>query len=130
MTNKDVLPEKYLVRKAATINWFEYFPLGKELKTQTNSIAKRQCQKLGNIFEFDKVIEKEKTTIKKYIISNLIYNSKFSFYEYHNANFNSISSESKFKSSCNELNKFDSLIPEKQKKEVQKREKWLCMIIL
>ena len=90
MTNKDVLPEKYLVRKAAAINWFEYFPLGKELKTQTNNIAKRQCQKLDNIFEFDKVIEKEKTTTKKYIISNLIYNSKFSFYEYHNANFNNI----------------------------------------
>ena len=122
--------QKNNLEKAATINWFEYFPLGKELKTQTNDIANRQCQKLDNAFEFDKVIEKEKTTIKKYIILNLIYNSKFSFYEYHNANFNSISFESKFKSSCNELNKFYSLIPEKQKKEVQKREKRLCMIIL
>ena len=34
-TGKDVLPEKYLLEKAATIKKFEYSPLGSELKKQT-----------------------------------------------------------------------------------------------
>ena len=32
LTSKDVLPEKYLLEKAATMKRFEYSPLGKELK--------------------------------------------------------------------------------------------------
>ena len=32
MTGKDVLPEKYLPEKAATMKRFECSPLGKELK--------------------------------------------------------------------------------------------------
>ena len=39
MTDKYVLPEKNLLEKAATMKWFEYSPLGKELKAQTD-IAK------------------------------------------------------------------------------------------
>ena len=35
-TGKDVLPEKYLLEKAATMKRFEYSPLGKELKEQTD----------------------------------------------------------------------------------------------
>ena len=41
LTGEDVLPEKGLLEKAATIKRFEYSPLGKELKKQTD-IAKDQ----------------------------------------------------------------------------------------
>ena len=41
LTGKDVLPEKDLLQKAATIKRFECLPLGKELKAQTD-IAKKQ----------------------------------------------------------------------------------------
>ena len=44
LIGKDVLPKKYLQGKAATIKRFEYSPLGKELKVQTD-IAKKQYQK-------------------------------------------------------------------------------------
>ena len=82
--------------KAATIKRFGYYPLGKELKAQTD-IAKKQYQKLDNTYEFDKVIKKEKPTFKLYNRSNLIYSSKYSFYEYYNINFNSLSLTSKYK---------------------------------
>ena len=36
LTGKDVLPEKVLLEKAATLKRFEYSPLGKELKAQTD----------------------------------------------------------------------------------------------
>ena len=39
LTDKDVLLEKDLLEKAATMKKFEYSPLGKELKAQ-NDIAK------------------------------------------------------------------------------------------
>ena len=51
LTGKDVLPEKDLLEKAATIKRFEYSPLDKELKAQTD-IAKKQYQKLDNTFKF------------------------------------------------------------------------------
>ena len=41
LTGIDVLPEKRLPRKICYIKTFEYFLLGKELKTQAN-IAKKQ----------------------------------------------------------------------------------------
>ena len=40
LTGKDVLPKKYFLEKATTMQIFEYCPLGKELKTQTD-IAKK-----------------------------------------------------------------------------------------
>ena len=79
MTDKDVLPEKYLLEKSATVKGFEYLPLCKELKAQTD-IAKKQCQKWDDTYKSDKIIEKEKPAIKKYIKSNLIYNTNHSFY--------------------------------------------------
>ena len=79
-----------MLQKAATMKAFEYSPLGKGLKGQTD-IAKKQYQKLDDTYEFDKVIKKEKTIFKKINISNLIYNSKCSFYEYYNINFNRLS---------------------------------------
>ena len=63
MRDKDVLPEQNLLKKAAAIKRFEYSPLGKELKAQTD-IPKKHYQKLDNNFEFDKIIKKEKPTLK------------------------------------------------------------------
>ena len=43
LTGEDVLPEKGLLIKAATIRRFEYSPLGIELEKQIN-ISKKQYQ--------------------------------------------------------------------------------------
>ena len=43
MTSKDVLPEKDLLEKAASTKRFEYSPLSKELKAQTD-IEKDKCK--------------------------------------------------------------------------------------
>ena len=64
MTSKDVLPEKDLLEKAATMKRFEYSPLGKELRAQTD-VAKKRYQKLDNTYEIEKIIKKEKPTFKK-----------------------------------------------------------------
>ena len=40
LTGKDVLPQKDLLEKAATMKRFEYSPLVKELKTQTENAKK------------------------------------------------------------------------------------------
>ena len=82
LTGKDVLPQKDLLEKASTMKSFEYLPLGKKLKAQTD-IAKKQCQKLHNTFEFDKIIKKEKLTLENYSKLNIINNSKYSFYKYY-----------------------------------------------
>ena len=95
MTDKDVLSEKYLLGKATTMKRFEYSPLGKELKTQTGT-TKKEYQKLDNTYEFDKIVKKEKPTFKKYNRWNLIYSSKYIFYEYYNINFKSLSLTSKY----------------------------------
>ena len=61
LTGNDVLPEKDLLEKAATVKRFEYLLLGKELKAQTD-IAKKRYQKLNNIYEFDKIIKRKTNT--------------------------------------------------------------------
>ena len=65
MTGKDVLLEQNLLEKTSAIKRFEYLPLGKEIKAQTD-IAKKQYQKLGITFEFDKQIKKEEPTFENY----------------------------------------------------------------
>ena len=45
LTGEDVLPEKDLLEKAATMKRFEYSSLGKDLKKQT-SAAEKQYQKI------------------------------------------------------------------------------------
>ena len=65
-------------------------------------------------------------------MSNLIYYSKFSFYEYYSINFNNLSLTSKFKvltSFYNELNKFYRLIlqQESPKKKKKKKKKTCCL---
>ena len=72
MTDKDILPERELLEKAATLKRFEYSPLGKELKAQTD-IAKKQYQGLDKAFISNKnikivnewLIKKEKPAVKK-----------------------------------------------------------------
>ena len=44
LTDKDVLPRNYLLEKGGTLKRFEYFPLGKKLKAQTD-IAKKHYKK-------------------------------------------------------------------------------------
>ena len=51
LTDKDVLPEKYLLEKATTMKRFDYSSLGKELNAQTD-IAKKPYQKLDDTDEF------------------------------------------------------------------------------
>ena len=52
MTGKDVLLEKGLLGKAATITKFDCLRLDSELKNQTD-IAKKQYQRLDKAFVFD-----------------------------------------------------------------------------
>ena len=82
MTGKDVLPEKDLLENVAALKRFEYSPLGKELKAKTD-IAKKEYETLDDTFEFDEILKKEDPTFKNYNKSNVIYNSKCSFYEYY-----------------------------------------------
>ena len=55
LTGRDVLPENYLLEKAAAIKRFEYGLLDKELKKQS-SVAEKQYQKL-DLIEFKDKIE-------------------------------------------------------------------------
>ena len=57
MTGKDILSERDLLEKAATMKRFEYSPLGKKLKAQTDT-AKMLCQKLEDSFGLDEIIKK------------------------------------------------------------------------
>ena len=49
LIGKDVLPKRGLLEKAATMKRFEYSPLGKEFKAQTD-IVKKQDEKLDDTF--------------------------------------------------------------------------------
>ena len=60
---------------------FEYSPLGKELKAQTD-IAKKLYQKLDDTDEFDETINK-KSRLKNYSKSDLIYETNHSFFKYY-----------------------------------------------
>ena len=117
MTGKDILPEKNLLEKAATIKRFEYLLLGKELKEQTDT-AKKQYQKLDYNYEFDNIIKKEKPIHENYSKSNLIYNSNYSFYR-DSKKLDNLSLESKhllLAGFFDYLNKFNKLNPRKKHK--------------
>ena len=62
MTGKDVLHEKDLLEKAATMKRFEYSPFGKELKKQTR-VAEKQYQSFDQVFNHDE--KEESVKIKK-----------------------------------------------------------------
>ena len=125
LTGKDVLPEKDLLEKAATMKRYEYFLLGKEVKAQTD-IAKKQYQKLYNTFEFDLIIKKkEEPTFKIYNKSNRIYNSKYSFYKYYldSKKFDNLSFKLKYlfpHEFFNDLNKLNKLITKKRRNTKEK----------
>ena len=111
MTGKDVLPAKELPEKAATMKiWI--FAFRQTIKSKSWP-ANKQYQKLDNTYKSDKIIEKEKPTLKKYNRSNLIYDRKYSFYPYCNIkNFNSLSLLSIYPVLFlfySELNRFNSL---------------------
>ena len=80
----EVLPEKGLFEKAATIKRFEYSPLSSELK-------KWHCKKiisyqgLNKVHECDRTINKDdkKRDLKKHNKLDLTYDSNHSFYRYH-----------------------------------------------
>ena len=55
-----------MLQKTAAMKRFKYLLLDKELKAQTD-IAKKQYQKLGNTYEFDKII-----IIKKKHFNNIM----------------------------------------------------------
>ena len=87
MTGKDVLPEKDLLEKAATMKRFEYSSCVKELKKQI-SVAEKQYQSFDNVLNHDEK-EKEPVKIKKeepltINESSLFYNSKYTFSEFKN----------------------------------------------
>ena len=71
LTGKNVLTEKDFPENAAELRRFDYSPLGKELKAQTD-IAKKQYEKLDSTSKLAKIIEKEKPTLENYSKSNLI----------------------------------------------------------
>ena len=74
MTSKDILLEKDLLEQAATMKRFEYSPLGKELKAQTD-IAKKQYQKLDIYYKFGKesIIEKYNKYLILYITVIIVF---------------------------------------------------------
>ena len=88
------MPKKYLLEKAATLKRFEYSPLNKESKAQTD-IAKKQYQKWEDTPKFNKMIIRK---VEKYTKSNLIYNNKHIFYKSysHSKNFDNLSLKSKY----------------------------------
>ena len=125
MTDRDVLPEKELLEKAATMERCEYLPLGKELKAHID-IAKKQYQKLDCTSELDKVIEKEKLTLKMYNKLNVIYDSNFSFFKYYCdiKKFDNLSSKSMYSFLIrffNDLDKFNKLKPQNEETKRKKQ---------
>ena len=122
-TGKVILPEKSIVKKAATIKKFEYLPADSELKKQT-SIAEKQY----NYYKFDKneykTIEKETSVGKIYNRSNLMYDSKQRSYEYsiikNLNNFYPKSKQPNLASFYNDLDKFNNLNPRKGRTKEKK----------
>ena len=76
-----------MLGKAAVLKRFECSPLRIGLKKQTSVVGKQYIYlTIDDTNEFDKINKKEKPTFKKCNKSNLICNSKYSFYEYCNIN--------------------------------------------
>ena len=136
MAGKDVLLEKDLTEKVATIKRFEYSPLGSELKKQTD-IAKEKYQRSYKSFSSKKdnkhvneslnkkEADAEILTKKKYNKLNLISN-KFSFHGYSdNKKFDTLSFKSKHSyllTFSDDLENFTKIKPAKlsKKKEQEK----------
>ena len=76
LVNKNVLPEKGLLEKAATMKRFEYQPLGSELKEET-SISEKQCQELDKVDGINTTVLNEKHVNLDLVYNNFHFN-KFS----------------------------------------------------
>ena len=98
--------------------------LGKKLKPQSN-IAKKQYQKLDHTFEFNKIIKKEEPTFNNYNKSNLIYNSKYSFYKYYrdSKKFDNLSFKLNYSFLYEFLNDLNEFNKRKIIKEIAKKKK-------
>ena len=111
---------------------FEYSPLGKELKAQTD-IVRKQYQNLHDTYKFDKVIKKEELIFKNYNKSNLIYNSKYRFYKYCRGskkidNLSFKSQNSFLYEFLNNSNKFKKLKTKQETEKKKKKKKQMCII--
>ena len=83
-----------MLEKTATIERFEYPPLGSELKKRTNT-AKKQYQGLERTHGFDKA--SKEPALNTYKESDLVYKDKHSFYRCHDIKrFKNISFETKY----------------------------------
>ena len=77
LTDKEVLPEKKLLEKAAAIKRFKYWPLVSKLKNQT-SIAKNQYKLLKNqkisLITIEKIVimEKKMWVMKVILLKSLM----------------------------------------------------------
>ena len=59
MTGEEVLPERGLLEKAATIKRCEYSPLGSEWKKDTDIAKKANQSRVTEVHEFDGTINKD-----------------------------------------------------------------------
>ena len=115
--------KKKLVKIGAGITRFEYSSLGSELKKQTSIAEKkyRDCEFDKNEY---KTIKKEKQVYKKHNRSNLVYDSKHSFFEYNNIKyFNRVYLEPKYPilvSFYNDLNELNNLNPQNRRAKDKK----------
>ena len=92
LTGEDVLPEKDLLEKAASIKRYKYSPLGSELKKQTD-IAKKQYQVLDKVHGCDtRAVNKKHESFKNLVYSNFNFN-KFNISD---EEFNELSGNTKY----------------------------------
>ena len=85
---------------------------------------KKQCQRLGNTFEFDKTIKREKPTDGNCSNSNLIYNADHSYYKYYRDSKKIDNLSFKWKYSFQveffeDLNKLNNSNPQKESTKVE-----------
>ena len=127
LTGKDILAEKHLLEKAATMKIFEYSLLGKELKKKT-SVSQKQYQSFDKIFNHDE--KEEPVTIKKEKPlktnkSSLVYESKYSFSKYRNVGkYYNFSYTTKYDRLCpfyHRLSDFRNLVPRTEKTKIKKK---------
>ena len=115
-------------KKNAALKQFEHSPLGKELKAQTD-IAKKQYEKLDNTDESDETINKI-STLKNYRKSDLIYDTKHSFFKHYrdNKKIDNLSFKSKYlflHGFLDDIDKFSDLKPQNNN---TKNKKQRCVI--
>ena len=74
MTGEDVLSEKKVLEKAATIKNIELFPLRSELKKQIDIEKKKRYQKLYKVQGLNKIVLDEKRENSHLVYKNFNFN--------------------------------------------------------